>query len=73
MRVNPLELGRLVDGDVSVDRHADDDIHGAGHERVDHRDLHVGLHTVRVTHIHSLVEIKIFSSKVYPRAPMKAH
>ncbi len=30
--VDALELSRLVDGDVPVHRHADDDVHGRGHE-----------------------------------------
>ena len=33
----------FVDGDVSVDRHADDDVHGARHEGVYHREHHVRL------------------------------
>ena len=42
-RVDPLEVGRLVDGDVTVDRHEDDDVDRAGHERVDQRHLEVSL------------------------------
>ena len=34
-RVDPLEVRRLVDGDVPVDRHEDDDVDRAGHEGVD--------------------------------------
>ena len=33
--VDSLEVSWPVDGDVSVDRHADDDVDGAGHEGVD--------------------------------------
>ena len=42
-RVDPLEVRRLVDGDVPVDRHEDDDVHRAGHERVDQGHLEVSL------------------------------
>ena len=41
--VKSLEVSRLVDGDVSVDCHEDDDVHRAGHERVNQRQLEVGL------------------------------
>ena len=41
--VDPLEVRRFVDGDVPVDRHEDDDVHRAGHERVDQGHLEVGL------------------------------
>ena len=41
--VDPLEVGGLVDGDVTVDRHEDDDVDRAGHERVDQRHLEVSL------------------------------
>ena len=41
--VKSLEVSRFVDGDVSVDCHEDDDVHRAGHERVNQRQLEVGL------------------------------
>ena len=41
--VDPLEVRRLVDGDVPVDRHEDDDVHRAGHEGVDQGHLEVSL------------------------------
>ena len=41
--VNPLEVSWLVDGDVSVDGHTDDDVDTAGHKRVDQRNLEVSL------------------------------
>ena len=37
--VDPLEVGGLVDGDVAVDRHEDDDVDTARHEAVDERHL----------------------------------
>ena len=42
-RVDPLEVRRLVDGDVPVDRHEDDDVDRAGHEGVDQGHLKVSL------------------------------
>ena len=41
--VESLEVCGLVDGNVSVDCHEDDDVHRARHERVDQRQLEVGL------------------------------
>ena len=41
--VQSLEVSWLVDGDVSVDCHEDDDVHRAGHERVDQGHLKVSL------------------------------
>ena len=41
--VDALEVGGLVDGDVAVHRHADDDVHRRRHERVEHGDLEVRL------------------------------
>ena len=41
--VKSLEVSRLVDGDVSVDCHEDDDVDRARHERVDQRQLEMGL------------------------------
>ena len=38
-----LKVSRLVDGDISVDRHADDDVDAAGHEGVDQRQHQMGL------------------------------
>ena len=36
-----LKVGGFVYGDISVDRHADDDVHAAGHEAVDQREHEV--------------------------------
>ena len=41
--VKSLEVCGLVDGNVSVDCHEDDDVDGARHERVNQRQLEVGL------------------------------
>ena len=41
--VKSLEVCGLVDGNVSVDCHEDDDVDGARHERVDQGQLEVGL------------------------------
>ena len=41
--MEPLEVCRLVDGDVSVDGHEDDDVDGAGHEGVDEGQLEMSL------------------------------
>ena len=41
--VQPLEMCGPVDGDVSVDGHADDDVDRAGHEGVDERQFQVCL------------------------------
>ena len=38
-----LEVSGLVDGDVAVDRHADDDVNRRRHEGVEHGDLQVRL------------------------------
>ncbi len=43
MRVHPLKMGGPIDGDVAIDRHADDDVDRARHEGVDERQLQVGL------------------------------
>ena len=40
--MQPLEICWLVDGDVSVDCHADDDVDAAGHEGVDQGEHEVG-------------------------------
>ena len=41
--VDALKVGGLVDGDVAVHRHADDDVHRRRHEGVEHGDLEVRL------------------------------
>ena len=41
--VQSLEVSWLVDGDVSVDCHEDDDVHRAGHEGVNERQLEMSL------------------------------
>ena len=51
--VDPLEVGGLVDGDVTVDGHADDDVDAARHERVDQGKLQVGLRSTKVKKIHT--------------------
>ena len=41
--MEPLEVSRFVDRNVSVDSHEDDDIDGAGHEGVDDGHLEMSL------------------------------
>ena len=41
--VDPLEVRGSVDRDVTVDRHADDDVHAGSHEGVYQRHFQVGL------------------------------